>query len=298
LTEPNAKPGLLVWAAVDGQDPQLFATLVDQSGRRVAQKMLTRTPGEVSDVAVVRTDSGFLIAWVDGRTPSPEVFAVTVDERLGQVGKAQQLSHGSRAPADVALVEAFGGVTAVWSDARGAGSTGHAHLYWIRLDPADAHPLSVEQKLADSAGHAHGARLGLESEVQLAVCWIESRPGTTTDGGVARCARVDEQSQDARAFDLPTPPTAGDLSLFCDAGSCRVLVVASGGSGDGGLAEIWGVDLSSAALHRAGLLQPLWSDTSTGVVPVLLGQVGYFADRDPDTDGWLLERITIDWDAP
>lgn len=296
--ESGLEPGLLAWAAVDGTDPQLFATLVDAKGQRVRQKMLTRTPGEVSDVAAIRVDNGFMIAWVDGRTGSPEVFAVTVDESLNAVGDAQRVSHGARAPADVALIHAFGGVVSVWSDARGADSAGHAHLYSARLNAANGRPLSAEQKFSESGGHAHGARLAVqrgESE-RLVACWIESRPGEGTDSGVARCTWSTELGKPSSpAFDLPTPPTAGDLSVHCDERGCRAVVVAAGDSGDGGLAELWGVDLSSPEALRADLLQPLWSDTPSGVLPVLLGDLAYLADRDPDTEGWRLQRLTIDW---
>src|SRR5690606_15492601 len=67
LVSPEAGTGLVAWAAVDGKDPQLFATLVNERGEKARQKMLTRTPGEVSDVAAVRVADGYMIAWVDGR---------------------------------------------------------------------------------------------------------------------------------------------------------------------------------------------------------------------------------------
>src|SRR5690606_28455126 len=96
---------------------------------------------------------------VDGRDGVPEVYALHVDRNLEARGQPVQVSHGARAPADVALLGFESGVFVVWSDARGATEAGRADLYAAVLDPVDGALRVAERKLVESDGHAHAPHL-------------------------------------------------------------------------------------------------------------------------------------------
>src|SRR5690606_18735027 len=65
---------LIVWTAVDESEPQVFTTLVDSTGRRKAQKMQTRTRGEIHQVDAVATRNGWMVAWIDERSNRPQTY--------------------------------------------------------------------------------------------------------------------------------------------------------------------------------------------------------------------------------
>lgn len=300
LAPPGESPGLVAWAAIDKNDPQLFATLVDREGRKVGQKMLTHVPGEVSDVTVTQTVGGFVLCWVDGRLDSPEVFSLKVDDKLAPVGPAHQVSHGARGPSDPALITVGDEVLVVWSDARGASGEGHADLYFAALDSKDAAPLGSERKLLTTEGHAHAPRLGHskmeDGKSALLVAWIDSDPTDTAHAGSAFFALVSASGAVLRPAEaLATPPHATDISLDCGAGGCRALLLL-GPSSESSRSQLWGVQFSPAGAGPVGLLLPLSASSPGGVVPILKGDIVYYADEASSKEGWVLRRAQIDWE--
>ena len=84
---------LLVWSAIDQRQPQVFLTLVSATGKKLRQKMLTRSPGEVSDIAAVNVGDGWLVAWVDERSKDPEVYVTRVNRQLVRAGPEHRLTR-------------------------------------------------------------------------------------------------------------------------------------------------------------------------------------------------------------
>ncbi len=148
LASSSEDEGLMVWAALDGASPQLFATLVDGEGRRIRQKMLTRSTGEVTEVNAVPVDTGYLVAWVESSGSRAEVWAMTVSDQL-IAGTPQQVSTGASTPMGLSLTRFGHQVSAVWGDSRGA-SKGHADLFSVLIDEASAAPIDREKHLIES----------------------------------------------------------------------------------------------------------------------------------------------------
>jgi hypothetical protein len=296
LVAPENNVGLLAWAAVDNDEPQLFATLIDASGRKLRQKMLTRSPGEVTDVAAVRVEGGYLLAWVDGRLGTPEIFALKIDSTLTPVGQEHQVTRGAQAPAGVALQAMEGSVFLAWSDSRGASKNALADLYFARLGSADGVPLGSEKRLVETAGHAHAPQLRLLGgpTSPLRVIWVDSEPSDLAHGGHVLTALLDAQGnfvEQPRA--LGTPPHATDVSISCDAAFCRVVVLVSP-SKESPLCQLWSARLAPEP-DVAQMLLPLSTSRPEGVVPTLVGDLLYFADRPQGEEQWTLYRAKIDW---
>src|SRR5690606_14932611 len=82
LSFRNENQGLMVWAALDGAAPQMFATLLDAQGHKVQQEMVTKSTGEITDVNVIAVESGYIVAWVESTGNRAEVWAMPLSEQL------------------------------------------------------------------------------------------------------------------------------------------------------------------------------------------------------------------------
>jgi hypothetical protein len=80
---------LLAWSAIDGDEPQVFTTLVDAQGKKLTQHMQTRSPGEVRHVVVASARRGWLLGWIDERSGQPRAYATRLEDnanrRTGEV---------------------------------------------------------------------------------------------------------------------------------------------------------------------------------------------------------------------
>lgn len=295
--------GLLAWAALDAADPQLFATLIDDAGAKLKQKMLTKTEGEVTDVAAARIEGGYLIAWVDTHGQKPEVWALTVDEQLQSAGPVQ-VSSGAQSPSGITLLADSGGVIAVWSDARGTPDGVSGDLFFTRLDQKTARPLEPERRLVSTLSHCHTPRLVRRGEGPLVLTWIESRSGKADatarfeDVAAGKLMWASWDGEAARLEGRPAPGLAGAaaFSSHCRQERCGALVTAHGR--DGGT-ELWFSTYDGEGAVTAHFLESLRSPSPLAAAPLLLDEVGFIAERsrgggEADED-WLLSRLTIEW---
>lgn len=300
LIAPKENRGLLLWSALDENKPRLFATLVDSQGKKVGQRTLTNTNGEVTDIAGVRVDGGYLLSWVDGTGAAPRVLALRVSDSLVPVGNARVVAERTISPSGVAFLATSEGVHCVWSDAQGAGLEATAQLYGALLDPATGARKGAEQKLTAGGESAHSPRLVLGAAGAPVLAWISQpsdgfarlRFGVLDKDGLLTSARGD-WSPDGEV---------SDFSLVCDAAQgCRVAaVVAQGEDDEASRISLWALEgvLSEGGTFRDNLIVPLWTPTAVGVTPVLLGDAVYYSDRAEDRSGWRLRRANIEFGAP
>src|SRR6185436_2596475 len=95
--DPAKKEALLVWAAIDNKQPQVFATALDKTGKKLLQKMITRRTGELSDVAVAFAGDGYLLSWIDERNGDPELYAAKLNRLLQRAGPERRLTSSKGA---------------------------------------------------------------------------------------------------------------------------------------------------------------------------------------------------------
>lgn len=284
---PEHREALLVWTALDNGQPQVFTTIVDADGKKRLQRMLTRSKGEVSDVAATFVGDGWIVAWVDERHADPEVYVTKVNRMLQRVVPERRLTSAAGAATGVSLLSLGDRVLVTWADARDAEQPGWADPYVAFVKAMDAAPLGAEHRLATTRPHSFSpvaAWLG----AQTVLAWLDGPDGST---GAARLALVDDKGQLAAppvAVTLPGNPTA--LALDCTGDRCRFVAAVDVGS-RGELATFdWRAgDAAPGSKRLAGLSGP----AGQAAAPVLLGDALLYADQARDRGR--VRRMTVEW---
>lgn len=300
LIAPEDNRGLLLWSALDQQKPQLFATLVDASGKKIGQRMLTKTDGEVTDIAGVRVDGGYLLSWVDGTGASPRVLALRVSDTLIPVGSPRIVAERAVSPSGVTLLAKSEGVLCVWSDARDAGLLDTAQIYGTFLEPATGSPKNVERQLTVGPKSAHSPLLASGGTGESVLAWISQSSDDVASLHVGILEKDGMLSKERAHFSKDGD--VRDFSLECSYGAAcnAAVIVAQGEENQEPRISLWalaGVSPDPKGM-RENLVVPLWTPTAVGVSPVLLGDQVYYSDRAEDGSGWRLRRATINFESP
>lgn len=276
------------WAGLDNGVPQVFLTLVSKQGARVTQRMLTRNPGDVSDVGLAFVGDGWLVAWIDERHDDAEVYAAKVNRALVRVGNEQRVTQAAGAAADLSLLPLGGSVLAVWTDAREAQTPGTADVFVSLLSPRDAKP-AKEQRLFATRAHSFAPVVRAHEDGAL-VAWLEAK---TEDASAGVYVGVLDAQAKWKSEPLLVPvddgmPTA--LAVDCEASSCRVLVNVD----LGGPTELRAFVIERGKASRLVRLTSLGGPSAAAVAPLLTGDTAYYADLNAERRG-LLRRARIEW---
>src|SRR5690606_15024535 len=118
--DPAKHESLLVWSALDNKQPQVFVTLLARTGKKVSQQMLTRAPGDVSDVAAgfvpdsAQGQGGWIVAWVDERHGDAEVYSARIGKGLQRVGPDRRVTSATGAATGVQVLPRGENTWLVW----------------------------------------------------------------------------------------------------------------------------------------------------------------------------------------
>jgi hypothetical protein len=223
---PERKDTLIAWAGLDGGQPQVFLTLVDQAGKKLAQRMLTHKTGDLSDVALAAAGADYLVAWVDERSGDPELYATKVNHALNRVAPEQRITQAPGSATDLALVATKSGALAVWADARESERAGSADIYATALRQSDANRTAAELCLQKTRTHSFAPVAHAYGSGAL-VAWLEAA-SERTEGEPAHVnfAVLDEAgklvgSVQSVNVGSGTPVTIG---LDCAQQACHALV--------------------------------------------------------------------------
>lgn len=290
---PQRDEALVVWSAIDQGDPQVFATLVNKAGNKLAQRMVTRKKGEVSDVAVSPVDDGWLVSWVDERHGDAEVYAIKLNRALEVRGSERRLTQAPGAASGLTLLARGAEIWAVWSDAREAENPGWGDLFVVRLGQ-DGAPLGPEQRLFRTAAHSHSPVLAQRGDGSVVLAWIEGTGAAEAGEGngaelrfavLGDGATPGEHEPSAVRFDAGAPRT---VSLDCAEASCNYVVMLD----LGGRAEIAAGRWGAGALPPRSLVS-LTRATAQAVAPVLIDDQVLYGDT-VDGQG-LVRQLTLSW---
>lgn len=228
---PGVDKALALWTALDFGKAQLFATLVDGEGKKLQQRMVTQGTGAPTDVAAVRVQGGWLVAWVDERHGDPEVYVMKLGEALQRLGPELRVTDAPGAASEPALLVSGREVLLVWADTRDAEQPGRADLWAARLAPEGPKLLQPPARLIKTPLHAHTPQLALQGDRPV-LAYIEESPEQPAASRV-RLLRLDEVGQAMEdAGSLPAlggVPTS--LTLDCDARACRGFTVIAAEAG-------------------------------------------------------------------
>jgi hypothetical protein len=189
----HEKDALLGWTALDNGVVQVFVTLLDETGRKRTQKMLTRSPGEKSDVAIAAVADGWIVAWVSARSGDPEVYALKLGSTLLPAGKEVRITQAPGAATDLALLPVGDRVLVAWAAASGAPPSSAApssagqgmEPHHAVLAARDAGVIAPDRVLRATGGASAGrsasslalGKLGAAGAERAFAAWIEAAAG-------------------------------------------------------------------------------------------------------------------------
>lgn len=289
LPDPSpAKETLALWTGLDQGHPQVFLTFLGTDGKRGQQRMLTRKKGDASDVTGLAVDGGYLIAWVDERTASPEIYAARVNRALAKIGPEQRITTARGGASQLILTRLGGQPFAVWADARASEQPGWADIYGAFLRPGDASRDGGEQRLCATRPHSFSPQVS-EMSGSLVLAWLEEAgEGASASVRIATLASNGEVSGSVSVVPIDAGVPRG-LGFECQAVSCRVAVsVEAEGRG-----ELYGFEWRPSAEAHPTRLSSLGSPSAASVAPLLRGNLVYVADQ-RDGQG-LVRRLGIEW---
>lgn len=289
----TADRALLVWSALDANQPQLFVTLVDGNGEKITQKMLTRANGEVNDAAATFVGDGWILAWVDERLGYPEVFVTKLDERLNRVAPDTRLSKSPGSATGVAVLALDDTVLVARADARGH-DEGLAEIYVAEVSKKNAKVVEEELRLTTNATHSHSPKLSRLGS-RVIVGWLESTPrksagtftGSVSLGVYAPDLRQLESVAELKG-DEDVAPTS--VALECGATECHVMMLVE----TSGNAEFHGFTWSPEDSPKIVRVLRLMGRPTDVVAPDISGDVMLFADATRDGEG-RVRKATIEW---
>lgn len=289
---PGASEGLLGWTALDNKLPQVFATVVDANGKKLRQRMLTRAPGEKSDVAVAALSDGWMLAWVDERAGDPELFSLRVNRQLVGAGPEKRLTSAKGSAADTVLLAREGEIWAAWSDARDADRPGWGDVFVAKLRAADGSLDGAEVRVEKSPLHSRSPALASFGKGAL-LAWIEESPAT---GGSAPEAAIKLAVLDAalKVSSTSTLRPAGGLppssiALDCAEAACRGIILAS----DGEDAELQGFVHGASGASEPKRLVTLSGSGGASVPVAFAGDDVLYAER--SGSGARVRRLGVEW---
>lgn len=285
---------LLIWSALDLDVPQVFLTLLDASGARVRQRMLTHSHGEIWDVATARVEGGWLVGWISERDGDPEVYVTKVDRKLKRLCPEQRVTRASGAATGLRLLGSKDSVLAVWSDTRGDGSTG-ADIYSARINVADASLIGSEKRFSETPWHSHSPAVARARDGAV-VAWLESPLSPDAEPGPGLGARVIEVRADGSIspgvlLESDRFLPSGGLTLACADAHCRGVFAARTGTTGEMRGFVWKPeDMAPAKTTRLG---GLWGPSESTAATVVDSTV-FFTDIAEKRGR--LEQMTVDWE--
>ncbi len=279
--DPATKDSCVAWVARDNGDPQVFLTKVGADGTRKAQRMLTRARGDASDVAVLRVQGGWLVAWVDGRDGNGEVYAAKVDDALRPAGREVRVTQAAGDASEVSLFALGDEVLVAYGDTRDDPQRGLAAPYYRRLRLSNLAPVGEDRLIAKTRLHARSVRFASVGDDVL-VSWLEvpipGQPREAQEQPGLRVVRFDPVAGQPIVAPRLVAPEKGDATsytLACGAGSCRGVM--SVDTGNVAVLESFEVSARGQA-STPQLIATLGAPAGTDVSPVLLGNELLYAD--------------------
>lgn len=289
------KGACIAWVARDNGDPEVFLTLVDAEGKRVAQQMLTRARGDILDVALAPVDGGWIVTWVDMRDGNGEVYAARVDASLRRKGPERRITNAPGDASELALIVQDKTAILAFSDSRDAPTEGVGDVYIARLNAEDASKLADETRVAATPEHGRSLQLRKYGD-SILLAWVEQPSAQAIEGKEAQVF-VTFLGLDGALRSLPETISLGksgplsSLSVQCQAESCRFVA----GRPDG--RQQW---LSAFSWKRGQKevktadITALFAGAAADVTPVQGGDWVLVGDDNINQEG-RLRRVMIRW---
>lgn len=272
----------LAWSAIDQGQPQLFLSTLGDDGKKLVQRMLTHKRGRLDELAVAAQDDGWLLSWVDGRTEQPNLYALSVNNRLERRGTEQRLTNSRADVTDIslALVPGRSDAVLVYTVSRSVGRKGNVELDSRRISLRDAQPIGTEQHLLELAGPARFLSATRHQD-GIVVSWVESAADADLEGrgAAVRWVRLDGNGA---ALTQPSSLRVGDavpasVVVECPSAVCHGIVTLD----VGGRGELQGFvfDPRNAEPPQTIPLARSLGTAEQNVAPILSGEHVFMVDQ-------------------
>jgi hypothetical protein len=254
-------------------------------------KMLTRTPGEVSDVALVPSGDSWVVGWVDERDGDPEVYAARIAPSLQRVGAEQRVTETPGSAVDLKMLPLGDQVLLVWSDTHGSKARGFADVSTALVSQSTAAVTRPAAVARATLGHSYAPAVSAYGE-HAVVAWLEQK----SDADVAHVlvGRFDASGAmvgEIQRIDTPaTEPSA--LVIDCST-ETRCHLLFAGQEADQAL--LYGVSFEPGRGAKATPLLALSGSPSQTPLLTLTGDVAYVAAQSADGQP-IVRRLSIAWD--
>jgi hypothetical protein len=286
--DPKTQQTLLVWAALDQNKPHVFVTLLDAAGKKLKQRMLTQSGGEVYDTAAVVVEDGFIVAWVDARSGTPRAYATKVDGQLTRRMPDTPLSSG--VVSGLALDFSDNQLWMAYAESSDALTT--ESVYVTKLGNKDLAPQGMAMRLSSGRRHAHSPELG-GVRGGLQAVWLEDESSELDAAAHLMSSRIEGAvASGPNELDLGGY-SASSATVSCGENSCRVIAAGREGSQR---AVLLGGTLLGPGANNPASLQVLAELDATGLLaaPMLLNSAVFLGDLGRTGRGWV-QRIEVNW---
>ena len=296
-SDRNDGGAVMAWVARENGDPEVHLSRLDRRGKRTNDVLLTTSKGDASHVAIVRVDTGFFVAWVDGRSGNGEVFATKVNSDLVRVVREEKITNAPGDASDLTLALTKNTVWAAWADPRESPDDGFADIYLAALEPHDAKKRFDEIRVVASAPNSRSPEL-VATDTAVTVGWIEEAPlGTSADHSIQYGAMIATFDAAGKAKIAPTrvKPTApgiiANVALeLAPSGDVRGVVSRAGRE------SLWldTVAIGTASSQSFPLVELHAPPTFDGPLFLANGRL-FYADDGPTPQDRRVNIAEIDW---
>jgi hypothetical protein len=272
---------VLAWVGRDGGAGQVFLTRLGRSGEKLGQRMLTRSKGGCSDVALAAVPGAFIVSWLDERDGRAAIYAAKVGRDLDRVGEEHRIAESKGEASELRLLAGRAEVLLAWIEMREQVST--SGIFAARLAP-DLSLRAEPTRVLPAPRTASSLQLTRLADGVL-FGWVQTSgadPHQSHRG--AALAWVDAPLRaisEPKLVALPADATA--VALDCDDPSAqaspRCRVVVSGG--EEGQLSIYGFLFQpNETIRTPGRLAAIGGVSVEDVSPVLFGERLFFAEDD------------------
>ncbi|MBM4364529.1 MAG: hypothetical protein FJ104_17755, partial [Deltaproteobacteria bacterium] len=210
--DPARSESLVAWTGLDDRRPQAFVTRLSARGEKLAQRMVSRTRGEASGVAVAAVGpTSHVVGWTETGGPEPGVHLVRLGPSLETVGKARYLGAGTSEPS---LLATPSGLVAAYLDG------GAPRLVRLGADLAETSPAA---RLSPRTAAAASPRVASAGD-DLWLTWVERPEGAPGRVAVTRIGAAAEEIPGARV-ELDLDVAAGDCAFSAATDAARPVLL-------------------------------------------------------------------------
>jgi hypothetical protein len=288
---------LVAWITREGNRGDVMLAQTSDTGHVVRSVQLATADPESSGVAVAWAGDGWLVAWIDARAGSDQVFAAKVGRRLQRPKTIERVTHAAVAPSDLALTAQGDIAWLAWSDARESPREGIADIFATTLRASNGARAGDEIRVLATARHSRSPSIAATTNGRALIAWIEDAPAGVEAHATGLLGCLDATPSTAcRVVDLPLAGSGQPVSIqLAGARDEGHAVIARSRLGGGIALDALRLDSQAALLAPPSALLTLDSPPSVEVALAIAGRDVVFTDVAQKAGERRIRRAEVEW---